>query len=308
MTTHRVLYEGGAQSVVTVATNGEGEPARPSAATYSIVNLRKSESDADRFVVAAGTAATVDTASTTTNASSGSGMANRRLLSVADSSDFTPGKRYLITHADGNSEIFLLDNKATGALYARDEFRRQYASGATVQGIEVTATFPSAEAALEPEFDANTPYAIDWTWTGVSPTRAREIIWVDRNPEYTYATELDVYLLDPTLKQVTGNRLPMESCLKQASRDFRRRLRTRGKDPDEYPPNDTARDAVAYRAAALCRMELGGEKNEARAEYYEATFQTIMGQLGGEDELTTDREDDTEKFDPSAALSVFGLT
>lgn len=307
---HVVIYEGGAQTIKTIALDENNEPKVPSVATYAIVNLRYHEDDASRTVVAAGTAATIDSASTTTDASSGRGTADPRKVSVADVTGFAEGSQYLITASNGRAEIFRVDHIDTSGndLYADSELAALYASGSTVTGIEVSATFPSAEAADENEFDDDVRYAIDWTFTGVTPTRARELIQVRRTAQRVYATIEDVRTIDASLAPYTEDRLKLERVLVQAHRDFRRRIRAHGIDPDRYYGDETARDAIAYRAAEIARRQMGGDRDERLADDYGEEYRSIMVQLGGTDQLHTTREGDDSTLDVAHRLGAFGLT
>lgn len=309
MKTHQVIHDGGAQSITAVPVDEAGEVKAPSSATYAIYNLRFHEDSSDRTVVAS-TAATVDSTSTTTDASSGRGTANPRRVQLTSAAGFAEGSTYLITNTDGRSEAFVADHIDTGNadVYAEHELSALYASGSTVVGVEVSGTFPALEAADDTEFDGDNFYAVDWVFAGVTPSRRRDLIKVRRTAERVYASVEDIKTLDATLAPYSDDRLDLARCLVQAHRDFRRGLRKSDVDPDTYNGGETARDAVTYRAAELARRQMGGERDERLADEYAAQFANIMSGLGGVGEVLTDRQGDDERFDLAEKLDRFALT
>lgn len=303
--THTVIFEGGAQSIRTIAVSADNEPKVPSSATYSIVDLRLHEDDADRAIGSG--SATVDSASATTDAAAGTGTADKRAISVDAVAGFTEGREYLLSK-NGEAESFVLDRIDSSAvtLYARDEIRGTYTTGAAVSGLEVTATFPSDEAADEDRFEeGGGPYAIDWTFVGVTPTRARELIHVRRSDVRTYATVADVLMIDQGIGEVSRKRIKLEVCLAQAHRDYRGHLRELGVDPDDFHGGEQARDAIAYRACALARRQQGTDRDIDMAREYDETFRSRMLRISAQGVALVDKISDEARLDPRSPLSPF---
>ena len=212
METHRVLHDGGNQTIKTVPYSDQEEPTVVTSATYTIIDLRRGENDSERTIVAS-TAATVDPISTTTTAAAGTGAANKRLLSLTDATGVTEGSAYVIDSGSGLRELVVVDYIDTNDVYARDPLRFAYASGSTFKGVEVSGTFPTAEASDDEALDFGAgPYAVDWVFVGVTPTTKRELIWIVRSLDKGYASVSDVMMLDQTVANVTRDVVRLEVC------------------------------------------------------------------------------------------------
>lgn len=277
---HQVIYGAGAQTLRTVPVSRHGRPTVVTSCTYRIVDLRKGEDDAEREVVAAGTSATIDTTSTTSSAACGRGTVNQRKIPVASTTGFSQGRRYLITLADGTREMFVCEGIGTGYLVPRDELSRQYATGATVRGIEVSGTFPSLVANDEEKIEDGEggPYAIDWSWD-LDPSPRRELVWITRQPDSLMVTEEEVLAIDPSLSATTGDRYSIPTAIRQAVMETRVQLQLHQIDPDNFHSEGALKLAVSYRTAwHLSRLQKG-EQNQARAELYLTESQKLMDSI-----------------------------
>jgi hypothetical protein len=306
MRTHRVIHGRGTQSIVSVAINEQNDPTQPSAATYSIVDLREPDDGASREIVAS-TAATVNSVSTTTTAAAGPSQSDERLIVVTSATGITEGLEFLISDA-GQRELFVVDRVDSLNVYARDKLRRDYTSGASILGVEVTASFPASDADGDTGDDhlseGGGPFAIDWVWTGVTPATQREIVWLVRHAQRIYATEQDLQVLDQFAFNATRDDLDARTVLEQAHRDFRVRLRELGIDPDLYHGGDQARSAVAFRAAMYIRRALRGDANGELADWYEKQYLGIMNKLSATGAVVTDRLDDDAPAGPNATAKI----
>lgn len=280
MTDHTIIFGQGAQAVRTVIVDPRGRARTPSSVTFEIVNLRLHE-DADDRVIASGTA-TIDSASATTTAIAGAGTANRSRIQVDDVAGFSAGRQYLIEYR-GQSELIVLDRKDStdGYLYSRGDLLYQYPVGATVGGIEVSANFPADEAADESRIQVHTPYAVDWTVSGVEGVQNpyRELIWVERNAKSFRATVQDVQRLDQTIDVYTGERISIPTALEAANEVIQTRLQMAGMDRHEVEWGPVGRLAAAYFALASIYQTSTSEEMQDRTRWAQKQFEFYMSSM-----------------------------
>lgn len=291
MITHSVIYGDGAQTIKTVPMGLDGEPLLLSAAQARIVDLVHSE-DSSSYTIEAQAAATVDSATDTTTVAVGRGGAEGRKITVSTPANFTEGSSYALVAADGQVERVIVDRVDTTSVYSLHELTHAFPIGSTLRGIEVSFTFPAATADSETEFDTHTeiPYAIDWYWTGGTPSQAREMIFHRRQPERVLASVADVQMLDHTVGRLNSRDNKLELALQQAHRDWRRVIRSRRIDTDTANFGDSGRDWVTYRAAEILRRAMGGDEHNAiLADQYQSEHERIMNDLGGFGETYTDK-------------------
>lgn len=265
---HRIRYSGtGADlSIIEVPHDQDGRPTLASAATYAIYDVRYDIDDSNRTIVSAGTAATVDSVSTTISSAAGAGEADRTKLTVASATGITAGHAYLLTDATtGHRELVRVVSVVSSNVYIDAALTRAFASSSTFQGIEVTATFDSTEAADEDRLiDGGGPYVIEWVWTGVTPTKRRSYIWVQRHPELPFSVDLiDCYPVDITLADelanVGGGRAS-QMCLNQAHEDLRTELDKAAVPPERWHGGRSEVEYVKARWAYHGRKTLGGSE------------------------------------------------
>jgi len=282
MSTHTVIYQGGDQSISTVAYNAQGEPVQPTSATYHIVDLRRGEESTERDIVASGTAATVDSVSTTTTADAGPSEDDDRAVTLTSVAGVTEGTRYLLEQ-DGRRELLEADRISGLVAYGRDRLRLPFSTGASFLGVEVTATFPSAEAADEQAFDdSGGPYAIDWTFVGGGEPK-REIIWLKRRDDPVFGTVEGMTRRDQLVGRETGDPIDLRVALKAANDDLAADLRNLGHDPTRL--NARTLDLMAeYLACAKVRCEwAAGQGAQAEllemAKKHEERYQHLLNAL-----------------------------
>jgi hypothetical protein len=261
----RVLHGAGAQSLRVVPVDQLGRPRVVSAATYGIVDLRHAEDDDEREIVAAGTAATIDSVSTTTSAAAGFGTANPAKIPLTSTNLIEVGRRYLVRAAAGGEELVTVEEIGSGFVVT-GEIAKTFASGSAFLGIEVTATFPADEANDEDEVeDGGGPYALDLVYTGCTPSRQRHLVWLDRTTFRVPATVDDVLEVDQTLASVAGRRVSITRALSRAAKDMQTDLMLAGIDASRYLLGEVGRDYCIYRALGLVLETLTGEGPQARA-------------------------------------------
>lgn len=271
---HRVIYAGGAQSIVTRPIDRYGRVTYVSSATYTIVDERRSDTDANR-VVQASTAATIDSTSTTTTAAVAAGA---KSAAVTSSVGFTAGRRYIITETDGRREELVCEGTATGIVYFRHAVSRDYTMGATVRGVEVTGTFPAPEAADEPDQQSGGgPYRVSWTWdTGLGSETVTETVWVVRHRLWLRVSEADILRIDQTLRERIGSRLSLADALMAALDDVDALLRLSQQDPDGVRSYVLQR-AVLYRAAWHARRQCRSPEDKELADEHLHEFDRLIG-------------------------------
>lgn len=246
--THRIRYTGGNQTVYHVARDRYGRARIPASANYAIVRLWKHEDDAEREVVAS-TAATIDSASTTLNASAGPAQANPRLLPVSSSASFSPGHRYLLSQGE-LSELVEVEGVDTAQVYVKHELRYDYTTGADLDGIEITGTFSSAAAADEEDLEAGGgPYGVIWSYTlaGI-PIYALEEAWVVRYTSQPLITTADLLRRWPMVTEICKDRWNPEDAIAAASEDFLSDMEEMGADPHGLRHSPSTMVCVADRA------------------------------------------------------------
>lgn len=265
MPTHRVYFDKGAQPIRTIL-HRDGRPVRVTAATYGIFDARFGDSSSDHVVVAEGTAATIDSVSTTLSAKAGRGATDRRTITVASTAGITAGRTYLLQAPSGVVELVRIATVASGtALLAGAEIRGDFSAASTLKGVEVTATFPADEADDETNLDGM-PWIVVWSIDGFPPLR--ETIHLERGEEALLASLDDLRELDPTLSVSGGDRIDPALALARAHRDLRTDLLMAGASESDMLLGPIGRDAVTYRAAALCMLSNDDEVSKSKAEFY----------------------------------------
>ena len=265
MATHRVYFDKGAQPIRTIP-HRDGRPVRVTAATYGIFDARFGDNSSDHVVVAEGTAATIDSVSTTLSAKAGRGATDRRTITVASTAGISPGRTYLLQAPSGVVELVRIATVASNtALLAGAEIRGDFPAASTLKGVEITATFPADEADDETNLDGM-PWIVVWSIEGFPPLR--ETIHLERGEEALLASLDDLRELDPTLSVTGGDRIDPALALARAHRDLRTDLLMAGANESDMLLGPIGHDAVTYRAAALCMLSNDDDVSKSKAEFY----------------------------------------
>jgi hypothetical protein len=304
----RVLYGKGAQTLRVVPVDQQGRPRVASAATYGIVDLRRSETDTEREIVAAGTAGTLDGVSTTTAAAAGFGTANPSKVALASTVGIEVGRHYLLRAAAGGEELVTVEEIGTGFVIT-GEIAKTFASGSAFLGIEVAATFPADEANDEDEVqNGGGPYALDMIFTGCTPQHQRFLVWLDRTTFRVPATIDDVLELEQTLASGAGRRVKIERALSRAAKDMQTELQLAGIDATRYLLGEVGRDYCVYRAAALVLETLPSEGASARATKHSERAAHLIATIiqGKPDGVASPRRSD-DTADPGRSMEARGL-
>ena len=276
MTAHRVYYGKGTQTIRTVP-HRTGRPVRVASATYGIFDVRFSSDDDDHILVAAGTAATLDAASTTTTALAGRRAADRRALTVSSTTNFSAGRAYLLESSGGHAELVrVVAVPSATALLVAAEIGGEFASGSTLRGVEVAASFPLSAADDEDNLDGM-PWIVAWTFPDLAPVR--EPVHLVRGEELQLATLDDLLLLDPTVAHVGGGRIEPALALAQAHRDFRTDITLAGAADTDVLTGPIGRDAVAYLAGHHVLKHSNDDSDQRKAAAYKERYLELRAAL-----------------------------
>jgi len=307
LTDHMVVAGNGAQTIKTVPRDRQGRPTVVSSATYGIDNMPYATEEASRTITAHGTAATVDTASTTTTAACGAGV-NFREIPLTATTNFAEGKHYIIQEqsAGGRRELVFAEELDTSnkKIFLRHGLTREFSSGAYVKGCEVSTSFPAAIANDEDWMDrGGGPFAITWVASVGGVTEDwREFIWLVRKSPIVPITIEDVYEIDQTLPDALGKRVKPENLLMAAFKDYSALLRAHGED-ENYIHSENGLRALAYRAAWHARINMTDEHSERKAELWLIEWKKLTADLTTGRvpyrTVATDRGTDTTDFETS---------
>lgn len=277
MTTHKVYYSKGTQTLYTVP-HKDGRPVRVASATYSILDTRYGESSELKTVVPAGTVAVVDPASTTLSFKAGSNASDPRVLTVASTAGFLPHHSYLLTSPDGQAELVPIVAVASGtALQAAANISGRFPAGSTLRGVEVAAVFPDTAADDKTKLD-EMAWILTWSITGFAPKP--ELIFLVRADEGQLATLADLKELNSTLasRDVGGNKDITASALNRAHKTWRNDLRLAGAT-DGLLTGDLGNEAVTHLAAALILEISADEIDQKLAEQYRQRYNELRAAL-----------------------------
>lgn len=276
-TQHVVLYEGGDQDLRHVPVDAGARPLVVVGATYRVLDLRYAEDDAEQEIVASSPASQDSTAATTT-AGVGRGAGDKHYIAVDDVTGFVAGRRYIIT-ADGETELLELAEVDAGGLRLRASARiiGTFASGATVRGVEVVGTFPSAEAADEDKLEADGgPYAIDWSYSG---RRVREIVWVRRHSLPFLVTKTDLTDFDPAIENHLGQHIDPAKVIRAAQRAYVTDMESGSIDVTSYS-SPAAQEAVARLALSIAWYSIpDADVARAAAERHQERYAHIINNI-----------------------------
>lgn len=274
---HEIQYLGGDQSIYHIPRDREARASLVASANYTIVDLTRGESDPDRTIVAS-TAATVDSATEATTAAAGPGTTDAKAISVASTAGFEVGHVYQIV-GGGHSELFTLDAiVANTSLTATQDLRYDYATSSTVRGVEISGTFPQAEAADESDMESGGgPYGVVWDYTIAGRDYAPlEEIYVLRYSTQPVITETDVMRAWPLANSLNRDRFSVRDAIAVASEDYIARLQASNKRPELFKNNNVSRVAVRYLAISYLK-EWRKEFEEAK-DYHER-YDRLMNDL-----------------------------
>ena len=275
---HEIRYLGGDQEIRSVLTRGDGTVIDRTDLEYRIVDLRRSEDDAERVLVAF-TAATLDATTTTTTSVAGTG-AEPGALEVTSVAGFEPRRRYLVSGA-GRSEIVQIDGVDAGAgrLQLVGELGATYPVGSTVSGLEVAGMFPAAAADDEQDFESGSagPFAIDWK--PADGKHWREHIYLIRHGSMAYVDEAWLRLADPEVVSKVGRSDGLVQAIDYATQYYEATLNARCIDPRTIGAASSATMAVGHLALWRLWRTVNTEHGREMREQYHDEARRWMKQI-----------------------------
>jgi hypothetical protein len=272
-----ITFGAGVQTVIAYATGPDRAPVRVTAATLRIVDLHRHEDDAAREIQAE-TAAVVDAATAESTEKAGPRSADVRRIEVDEVPTIVLGRRYQI-RSGAKRESFVAEAVDDTAIYARDGLRLEYAEGAIVEGLALTATFPAGVANDPDELDLRRLFGLDWSADEATPTKWRTHTRIERRGRPPRAHVDDLLRLDPQLAGLTSGRTTLIANLNQAELELDALLMARRIDPLRFDGGVAGQLAITYRAAELAYRALGGAKHLERAEWCCTEWQRWMEML-----------------------------
>ncbi len=312
----RVIYNQGDQRISVVPIHPRtGAPVvvdSGSSVTCTIVDLREHDEATDHTVLAT-TAISQDTFSTTLTAAAGYSQADPQAIS-AHTSLAVVGRTYLLEDTDGKQEAVQLSTVGATSASSTYPVRGNFPAGSRLLGVELSATFPSAEADDEDSVeDRGGPYLVTWTYvvggeTIVLPTT----LWVDR---YSMPPPIDdafVLKAQPDIAERVRGRAKIANAIATAWEDWITEVELTGKDPSLLPASLPVRVAVRHMALSyLNRQASGTDADIAEADRQENLAREKFGSIlngrmpQSQAELT---RDDVDHVAQPKGHSIFSLS
>lgn len=277
----RVYAGQGAQTLRFVPVDKQGRPARVTSATYSIVDVRKSEDATDR-TVATGTAV-LQAVTTTLSAAAGAGTADTKRLQVASASGFTVGRAYLLANLSGRHRNVVVVAGVTGSdIYTIHSVGGVYASADTLQSIELEATFPLAEANDPEAIDEGRRYQVTWSYTLEGESYLTpQLVQLLRYSGEAWITEADVLRVYPPIADRARNRFSITDAITVATEDLAVELESSGQVPEQYRTSRTGLNAIRFRAVAYLLRWTKDEGDLALAMEFDTRWERLVRTLIG---------------------------
>ncbi|HEY8377122.1 MAG TPA: hypothetical protein VIK91_11565 [Nannocystis sp.] len=299
--THRVTFEGGAQTVYSIA-HRDGLPVAPASATYAVIDTRRPATDPSH-VLASG-AATVDAVSTTLAAAAGRSTADPRRLDVTSATGIRAGHVYLL-QSGGRMELVRVEGVAGTTLRLSAPVTHAFPSGAAFLGCEISCDIP-AEVCADSAYLTEHALAVRWAPAGLAPYV--EPVFVARASPSSLVTADELLAFDPTLAAHAGEDLTPAAAIQQAHADFSVDLLAAGVEDDRILSGPIGRRAVLHLAAYHLVKHSSEASAMARAERYYARYVELRTSLlQGRDKAKTARLTADHARQAPTAQSVFAV-
>jgi hypothetical protein len=275
----RVVYGEGAHTAYFVPRDDQYRVIVPSAATYEILDLRRGESDSARVVVAAA-AATIDSVSTTLDASAGPGNGSDYLVPLTATTNVVVGHTYRIQQ-NGDGEAVTVAAITSGAsVTTLGPLQRDYTSGASFLGCELSCSIPTTITDDEDEIESAGagPFVVIWRYTHngrdyVLPAQ----FFLSRYILVPPVTEAQIAAANPPLAQtIAGSAFKISQAIAVAHRDWIADLEAMRIDPAHTLMPTTAEVAVSEKTQSYLEMWRG---EDDRAEKHEARYRAMVEKL-----------------------------
>lgn len=273
MSTHRLIFEGGAQVVRSVMTDARRRPVRVDACGFEVVDLRVNAGSTGHVLTSG--AATVDSVSTTLSAAAGRGAGGDvRAVTVASAAGVRVGGRYLLV--DGaKAEVVRVESISGTMLRLSSDLPYRFASGSSLLGLEVSCTI-AAEVAADTAYLAETLLAVRWSPTGGEVVL--EPVYLERQTPTTLATADELAAMDRGLAAMAGP-ADLAAAIAEASADFDVDLLSAGVSDTALVPGPIGKRAILALAAWHLLKTSTDPSAVSRAERYHARYQELRNNL-----------------------------
>jgi len=274
---HEILFEGGAQTIVHVPI------ARVSSATVEIVDVNVGEGSTEREILALG-AATVDGLNLTTAADAGPEELSPFEIAVSSSAGATVGTTYAIIGADGQYELFRCAGVSAGLLVAGAALSARYESGASVRGVQLSATFPLAAAANEQLYREDRPLRAIWRYTigGQGVASHEQIRVVAQRYSQQYLTSAEAELRScwaDVVKELSPRANALRDIISAAAEDVEVKLLKRQIDAGQLLSSKHGHKAVVAAALLLIAKSGSAPQTLSPQEFLDVMKEDYVGVL-----------------------------
>jgi hypothetical protein len=278
---HYVTHDGGDQTIYHVPLDRHVRASVVASATYAIADARKHEDDAERTVQAS-TAASVDATSLTLSAASGPSATNPRRIQLGALTGLVEGHQYMLVGAGGLTELITLDylDTANNYAYAKHDIRNAFATSDTLQGVEISGTFPTLEAADDDALSGGGgPYIVSWVYTidGTEYLPADDL-YIRRYTTEGMCSEEDVLQAYPRMASRSRGVSDIADGIASATKHIQAELANAGVKP-EMISSHTLNIAATYKTIAFLLRWMrsdAGDADDADVVYYEQQFDELM--------------------------------
>lgn len=275
---HRLTFQGGAQTIRTVALR-DGNPVALTSATYAVVDLRRDADDADHVVEQGN--ATIDSVSTTLAAAAGRSTTNPRQVTVASAVGIAAGRRYLL-QSGGRVELVQVTGVSGTTLDLAAPLSRSFVVGSAFLGVEASATI-TADACADEEFvDEPNRLAVRWSMTPTTGAVLQpflEQLYLERLGPAPLTTPDELLKLDSTLHAYVDDGFTLADALAQAQADYDCDMLAAGVDDDEILAGPIGKRLILYAGAWHLLKSSTEPSAVARAERYHARRQELLASL-----------------------------
>lgn len=298
-----VQYLQGDQALRWAPTDVNGYARRVTGATYTIVDLRQSETAGDR-VVQPETPAVLDATTWTLTADAGRDQPNPRSVTLGTTVGLERGRTLILSSVDSPDTEAITVGEVSGleANTTRD-IARTYATGSTLQVAELEATFPAAVADDVTRFEnGGGPFQLLWSYDldghrWLTPM----VVYLTRYDFVPLITSDEALGLFPPLSSRVGRNIKPEAAVREATKEIRVRYQAAGHDPELLRGNDTAARAAQYLAVKFLLLWMNNDADTLTAEKFDAGYEGHMNDL-----LTGRPSRRTTKVNHDRATSVPG--
>lgn len=277
--THEVLL-GESATLRHLPMDSQARPVRITSATYGIVDLRKAIDDADRELVAPGTAAVLGSEATTLASSAGPSSGYAQRLLVASVAGFVVGRRYAIQAEAGHTEVFRVAalDSTTNTIHTQHPIVSEFATGDDVLAVELEATFPvvDEDTALE-SYPGD--YQVTWSYTlpDGRDVVAPEMVRIRRYSTTPWATPEDLERRYGGLATRRANESwRITDALFAATENVQVELLAMGLDPELYRASLVGKVLVTLSALEIICRGFHGEQDIADAERFHASYKSML--------------------------------